>query len=256
MPVDVPWLQADLLDRQSVTLLPSDTPLVLHLASETVPSRFSSLDPLLDSVEMTMNLCRHLRSGRLLFASSCLVYGTSREPLAEDDPLDPRGNYGLAKMMSERVVARTPNIEYAIARPFNHVGVGMRPDLVIPSIIRRVRDTADGDLIHMTGLDSIRDFVSVEDIVAAYFDILTAPRLHNTVYNVSSGHGTSIGEIVRIVARICGKPIGGVSFSEQGNSADDTSLIVGDSSRLKSSLGWTARSSLEDSLRKLAAAAI
>ena len=251
LPADVSWCAADLLSRSSVAGLPTDLPFVLHLASETVPSQFASYDPLIDSVEMTFNLCRHLRTGRLLFASSCLVYAASKEALMEDDPVDPRGNYGLAKLMCENIVLRNSAIETAVARPFNHIGRGMQPDLVIPSIIRRVQNATDGDKIEMSGLDSIRDFLDVRDIVEAYFAVLTLAELPHRVFNVSSGNATSIGNIVRAVAGVLEKPIAGVAFAAQGNSADDTSIVIGNSERLRATTGWAPKFSLEESLRIL-----
>lgn len=253
LPADVSWHAVDLLNRASVESLPADMPFVLHLASETVPSKFSSYDPLLDSIEMAMNVCRHLRSGRLLFASSCLVYAASGKPLTEDDALDPRGHYGLTKLLCETIVSRTSasGIETAIARPFNHIGVGMRPDLVIPSIVRRVRAAPYGAMIEMAGLDSIRDFLDVADIVEAYFAILELPQLSERVFNVASGEATSIGDVVRTVARILKKPISGITFADQGNSRDDTSIVVGDAEKLRRSTGWAPGNGLEESLRKL-----
>jgi GDP-4-dehydro-6-deoxy-D-mannose reductase len=261
LPSGVDWRTVDLLDRASVTALPDDLPYVLHLASETVPSKFSSYDPLLDSVEMTLNLCRHLRSGRLLFVSSCLVYGANGQPLAEQDALDPRGLYGLTKLMCEKIVSRSGagdvtdgHLETVIARPFNHIGAAMRPDLVIPSIVRRVRAAEDGATIAMAGLDSIRDFLDVEDIVEAYFAILTLPKLSQRVFNVCSGEATSIGDVVRTVAEVLAKPIGGVTFADHGNSADDTSAVVGRNDQLRQATGWAPRLSLAASLGGLIAA--
>lgn len=256
LPTDVTWCAVDLLDRVSVSRLPTDTRFVLHLASETVPSKFSDYDPLVDSVEMTLNLCRHLRSGRLLFVSSCLVYGASKNPLTEEDPVDPRGNYGLAKMMCENIVLRASDVDTVIARPFNHIGAGMRPDLVIPSIVRRVRNATDGDTIEMAGLDSIRDFLDVDDIVEAYFSILTAPKQHHRLFNVSSGKATSIGDVVRMIAAILGKSIGSVIFSAQGNSADDTSIVVGSSRILQEYTTWSPLYDIESGLKRLIASDI
>lgn len=251
LPADVSWSMVDLLDRNSVANLPADLPFVLHLASETVPSKFSSYEPLLDSVEMTLNVCRHARAGRLLFASSCLVYAASGQSLAEDAPLDPRGRYGLTKQLCEEIMWRTQGIEAVIARPFNHLGVGMRPDLVVPSIVRRVRDAPDGATIEMAGLDSVRDFLDVKDIVAAYISLLELPTLPARVFNVASGNATSISEIVHTVAHILGKPIGGVIFSDQCNSSDDTSTIVGDARRLQEVTAWQPTIGLEESLSNL-----
>ena len=251
LPSDVTWCAVDLLNRSSVAGLPTDLPFVLHLASETVPAQFSSYDPMLDSVEMTLNLCRHLRSGRLLFVSSCLVYGAGKEPLTEHSPVDPRGNYGLAKSMCENVVLRSSEIETTVARPFNHIGSGMRPDLVIPSIVRRVRNGAAAAPIEMAGLDSIRDFLDVDDIVEAYFAILALSKPSHRVFNVCSGRPTSIGEVVSTVADVLHKPNSQVVFSGKGNSADDTSIVVGDGTLLRASTGWSPKYDLRESLCRL-----
>jgi GDP-4-dehydro-6-deoxy-D-mannose reductase len=254
LPSNVSWCAVDLLSRSSVAGLPTDLPFVLHLASETVPAQFSSYDPLLDSVEMTLNLCRHLRAGRLLFASSCLVYGASREPLTERSRVAPRGNYGLAKLMGENVVLRSSVIEAVVARPFNHIGWGMRPDLAIPSIVQRVRKNGgDAATIEMAGLDSIRDFLDVDDIVEAYFAILTLDKPSNRIFNVCSGRPTSIGEVVSTVAGILNKPISQVVFSEKANSADDTSIVVGNAALLQTATGWSPKYDLRESLRRLIA---
>ncbi|NIJ38699.1 GDP-4-dehydro-6-deoxy-D-mannose reductase [Sphingopyxis panaciterrae] len=251
LPADVSWSMVDLLDRASVATLPTDLPFALHLASETIPSKFSSYEPLLDSVEMTLNLCRHLRSGRLLFASSCLVYAAKAKPLTETDAVDPRGGYGLTKALCETIVSRTTDVEASIARPFNHIGADMRPDLVIPSIIRRVRDARPNAVIEMAGLNSIRDFLDIDDIVGAYYAILECPQISCEVLNVSSGQSTSIGDIVRLVAQILDKPINGVTFADHGNSTDDTSIIIGDATRLRQTTGWVPRVGLTASLQKL-----
>ena len=254
-PDDVRWVAVDLLDIASVAELPAEMPYVLHLASETVPANFGGYGSLLDSVTMTLNLCRHLRSGRLLFASSCLVYGASGEPLNEASALDPRGHYGLAKVLCEEIVSLAgslnPGIDPVIARPFNHIGVGMRPDLAIPSIVRRVRAADDGAMIEMAGLDSVRDFLDVADIVDAYFSILECSSSPGRIFNVASGSPTNISQVVTEVARILGKRIAGVSFAEQGSSADDTSIVVGNASKLRAETGWAPRIGLEESLQRL-----
>lgn len=251
LPGDVEWRQADLLSRESVAALPADLPFVLHLASETVPSKFSTYEPLAESVEMTLNLTRHLRSGRLIYVSSCLVYGLTGQAVTEDAPSDPRGGYGLAKAIGETIALRALHLDPVVVRPFNHIGAGMRSDLVIPAIVERVRRVADGDMVVMAGLDSVRDFLDVADIVKAYFALFDLADLPARVFNVCSGQATRIGEVVRLVARLLDKPIAGVAFADQPNSADDISVMVGNAQRLRLATGWRPDTALADSLRKL-----
>ena len=56
-----------------------------------------------------------------------------------------------------------------------------------------------------------------------------------------------------MIAAILNKPIGGVVFAAQGNSADDTSAVLGSSQRLQDATGWTPRYDIEQGLRRLIA---
>ncbi len=252
LPDDVAWHQVNLLDRASVATLPRDLPHILHLASETVPARFTSYEPLAESVEMTLNLCRHLTIGGG-WCSPAPAWCT--EPalthLSKTIPWILAAITVWPRRLEKRSFAARPAWTPS-SRGRSTISVRDATRSCHSSIIRRVRTAVDGEPIQMHGLDSIRDFLDVSDIIAAYFALLEAPSLPFSAFNVASGQPTSISDVVRATARILHKPIGEVLFSAQGNSADDTSVVVGDAQRLHAVTGWEPRVSLEESLRRLA----
>lgn len=111
----------------------------------------------------------------------------------------------------------------------------------------------------MSGLDSARDFLDVLDIqviVEPYFAILELPSTEDCIFNFSSGVATSLGDVVRTAASVLGKLTGEVIFADHGNSAHDTSIIVGDPNRLRPVTDWSPHIGIEESLHKLMTEAV
>lgn len=251
-PAAADWYRADLLATDSLQTLAKAWFGVVHLAGNTVPSAFRQADSALANVSMTLTLLEHLKSGRVLLASSALVYGPSATRHSEDETLEPQGYYGLSKYLCEQLAkVYSRQLEILIARPFNHIGPGMQPGLAIPAILDRVAIAmTNPGPIEMLGRDSVRDFVDVRDVVAAYLALLELPDPAQRVFNVCTGHGRSIREVVETALAIAGLERD-VRFAEAALSGDDTSVVVGDSSRLRQAAGWRPRYDLEQSLRDM-----
>lgn len=248
----IDWYTADLLKPDSLADLPTEWWGVIHLAAHTVPSSFADDSALRDNVDMTRNLLERLDPTRFLFASSGLVYAPSRTQVNEDSLIEPQGPYGASKYLCEDLLRKfSDRLDVRIARPFNHVGPGMQPKLAIPSIMRRVLDSRLSDApIEMLGQDSTRDFIDVRDVVAAYVTILGLDSPEHDTYNVCTGRPTSIRAVVETALGILGIERD-VRFAEEAISADDTSWLVGDSSRLSEETDWAPMFSLTDSLRDM-----
>jgi len=251
LPSHVRWAKADLTDPDTMGSIAEDWWGVIHLAAETVPSRYHSNRPLTASLAMLLNLLDRVKSGRVLVASSCLVYGAGHDVKTEDSPTLPNGKYGLTKLLVETgALAMKRSIDVRVARPFNHIGRNMLPELAIPSILRRVRAAEPDAPVQMLGLNSIRDFLDVQDIVDAYIAILEIDAPSEQIFNVCSGTGTSIGDIAKMIVEALGErhPI---VFAEQANSSDDRQVLVGDPSRLIAATGWQPQISLAESIARL-----
>lgn len=254
LPADVAWLDIDLRDPAALAGLDRQWWGIIHLAAETLPAKFGSLAPVFDSLAMLLSLTEHLESGRLLFVSSCHVYAPGGDTKTEDSPTAPDGRYGLTKLLCETAALSARKLDPRVARPFNHIGVGMRPELAVPSIVRRVLEAPKGAPIEMLGLDSVRDFLDVEDIVEAYLAILAVEAPTQRIFNVCSGRGVMISQVVDGIVRAAGRRNRAI-FKEKPTSADDTPRLVGDPGLLKESTGWKASVPLEESIERLVTSA-
>jgi GDP-4-dehydro-6-deoxy-D-mannose reductase len=252
LPLMVEPVYADLSDPASLAVIPRNWLGVIHLAGVSVPSLFTTAAPVAQNVAMTLNLLEHVQDSRVLLVSSCHVYAPSDVPRVEDGPIIPQGRYGLSKHLVEQLAphyARTLDIR--IARPFNHLGPHQRPELVIPSLLRRLAATKDeAGPVRMQGMNSVRDFIDVRDVAAAYLAILELDAPAHNTFNVCTGAGKSIGDLVALVLKLLGSDRE-VVFEGRPNSSDDISFLVGSPDRLRAESEWKPQVSLEQSLRDM-----
>jgi len=241
----------DLGDPKSLGALSRSWWGVIHLAAASVPSLFATPAPVVSNLQITLNLLEHLEAARVLLVSSCHVYGPADSPRKEDDPIVPQGRYGLSKHLCEQLLPHyLQKLDLRVARPFNHLGPGMRPELMIPSLVRRIAEHPAGDLspLRMQGMDSVRDFIDVRDIASAYLAILELEAPRHRTFNVCSGEGHSIRQVAETALEIAGAKRA-VEFQSRPNSAEDIPYLVGDPSRLREACAWHPSFTLAESLR-------
>lgn len=250
LPEGVEPLLVDLLDPASMVDLPRHWDGVVHLAGASIPSLFATPAPVTFNLEITLNLLEHLRDTKVLLVSSCHVYAPSDQRRKESDPIVPQGRYGLSKHLIEQLAPHYQGqLDIRVARPFNHLGPGQRPELVVPSLLRRLAAASPSDVspLKMAGWNSVRDFIDVRDVVSAYAAILALDAPSQRTFNVCTGRATSIEDVVRTVLDLQGLRREAM-FQGSPNSTDDIPYLVGDPTRLSEAVGWTARHSLSDSL--------
>lgn len=253
LPAGVEPLFGDLGDPASLVDLPREWDSVIHLAGVTIPSEFKTSAPVLQNVAMGLNLLEHLESAKVLLVSSAHVYGPTLELRRESDPILPQGRYGLSKHLLEQLApAFASKLDIRIARPFNHLGAGLRPELMVPSLLRRLEalDPSDASPVVMKGTNSIRDFIDVRDVTSAYLAILELEAPEHRVYNVCTGQGRSVAEVVHAVLDLLGTHRE-VVFENRMLSSDDNPFLVGSCERLTNATGWHPRVSLESSLKSM-----
>lgn len=252
LPPGVEPVYADLLDAASIAGVPRQWDGVIHLAGASVPSLFTTGTPVVQNVAMTLNLLEHLRDTRVLLVSSCHVYAPSAAPRREDDALVPQGRYGLSKHLIEQLAPHyAPRLDIRIARPFNHLGPFQRPELVVPSLLRRLAASRhEVDPVRMAGLDSVRDFIDVRDVASAYETILGLDNPGQRIFNVCTGRPLSISNLVKAVLNLLGSSRE-VHFDGKPNSADDIPHLVGDPARLRDHSNWAPAIPLERSLEDM-----
>ena len=253
LPKGVETLVVDLQDSASMVDLPRHWDGVIHLAGASIPSLFATPAPVLLNLEITLKLLEHLRDTRVLLVSSCHVYAPSDLRRKETDPIVPQGRYGLSKHLTEQLAPHyQAELDIRVARPVKHLGPGQRPELVVPSLLRRLSSSSPDDRspVLMAGWNSVRDFIDVRDVVSAYLAILDLESPAHTTFNVCTGRATSIGDVVRTVLDLQGMQRE-IQFQGHPNSTDDIPFLVGDPTRLAEATGWTAQQSLADSLHTM-----
>ena len=252
LPDGVEWYEANLLSADSFDRAPDRWFAVIHLAGNTVPRAFGDDAAVQQNVDMTRRVLESVVTERFLLASSALVYAPGRQPQTEHSPIDPQGPYGRSKHLCEQLALTfSDSASIRIARPFNHIGPGMQPALAIPSIIERVKAARSRPgAIEMLGQDSVRDFVDVRDVVAAYRALIELDRAENAIFNVCTGRPVRISDVVAAALDELGIERD-IAFAETALSADDTSWLVGDPSKLTAAVGWKPGFTLSQSVRDM-----
>ena len=195
---------------------------------------------------------------RLVFSSSCAVYSEAAEmPLREDAPIDPASPYAFSKRAIERMIgdfARAYGLRHVILRYFNAAGAdpeGLHgedhePEPHLIPLVMQVplgqREKLDvyGDDYPTPDGTCIRDYVHVDDLAHAHTAALRALARDDgpdaAVYNLGTGTGNSVLEVIRCVERVTGHD---VPYQIAPRRPGDTPRLVASSERARSELGWT-----------------
>ncbi|MFI6042138.1 NAD-dependent epimerase/dehydratase family protein [Nocardia sp. NPDC051321] len=255
VPYGVPVLVGDLLDTESLTAALQEVDAVCHLAGLT-RVRESFADPLRYfevNAGGTVSLLRAMAEAKvrgLVFASTASIYGTpERQPMSEDLPDRPPHPYAASKQAAELVIAAqaaTGRLSAIVLRLFNIAG-GADPDPT--RIVPRVLSVAAGDspclAINGDGT-AVRDYVHIDDAATAFAAALTHLPVPGSClrYNIGSGNGTSVNELVAAAARLTGRTIS----VEHLPAAPEPPRLVSDTSRARTELHWETKVSDIDTI--------
>jgi GDP-4-dehydro-6-deoxy-D-mannose reductase len=192
--------------------------------------------------------------GKVVLVSSAAVYGAGAPtPTPESAPIVADRHYAASKVMAETAAtafAAASDVAVCVARPFNLIGPMEAPDSVVGVIagqLDAVRPGSDLDVLVREGC-SVRDFIDIRDAASALV-VLAAEGQPGVAYNVCSGEGTSISELVAAAGSVWGVRARCVETS--GGEAPVTTSI-GDPSAMRA-LGWAPSHSLSDALGLLRA---
>jgi nucleoside-diphosphate-sugar epimerase len=135
-------------------------------------------------------------------------------------------------------------------RPFNHTGPGQSDAFVASSFARQLAEIELGRrpaVLSVGNLDSVRDFLDVDDVLDAYLALLD-PRVPAGIYNVASGRGLAMRELLELLLAASGvRP----AITADPSRLRRTDASVGDASRLREATGWRPRRDLGDTLKRL-----
>lgn len=232
-------------------------PVLVHMASTSTPGS-SARDPVHDTTCNLLPAARMLDMAaatppdRMLFVSSGgSVYGNpARVPVDEQAPLQPLSYHAAGKVALEalfQTFAHAHGTSLAVLRPSNLYGPGqdLRSGF---GLVRTLLERAlRGEPVEVWGDGSaVRDYIYIDDAVAAC-ERLIGQQAATGVFNLGSGRGTSIAEMVELVAQATGRQL---EIVRRPGRATDVRAIVLDSGRLRQATGWTPEITLEDGLER------
>ncbi|MBO5645366.1 MAG: UDP-glucose 4-epimerase GalE [Lentisphaeria bacterium] len=185
-----------------------------------------------------------------VFSSTAATFGQpERVPISENDRQIPINPYGESKLCFEKVLkwySQIYGIKYAALRYFNAAGAtenygeDHRPEShLIPIILQAIRGKRDKLMLFGDDYDTpdgscIRDYIHILDLAQAHELALSAPESGH--YNLGTGNGLSVFEIIKAAEKVTGKK---VNFEIAPRRAGDPARLIACSDRARKMLNWT-----------------
>ena len=256
VPTEARFIEADLAQAADEVLADGFDG-VLHFAAKSLVGESVQRPELywrgnvVTAVELLDAMLRH-GTPRLVFSSTAATYGEPEEvPIREDAPARPTNPYGASKLAIDHAIgsyARAHGLAATSLRYFNVAGAhgrfGERHAVethLIPLVLQvaagqRERAQIFGDDWPTPDGTCIRDYIHVDDLAAAHLLALThaVPGAH-AIYNLGSGTGFSVREVVEACRTVTGHPIPATVVPRR---AGDPAVLVASSAAASEALGW------------------
>ncbi len=243
---------------------------VIHFAGHKAvgESVEKPLDYYENNLGSTFSLVRAMQRydvDKLVFSSSATVYGEDQAAATEDRRTYATNPYGWTKVMQEQILrdvaVAAPQMRFALLRYFNPVGahpsgtIGEDPSGIPNNLVPFIAQVAVGkreklmvfgddyDTVDGTG---VRDYIHVEDLAAGHIAALvelekTDSAVHT--WNLGSGKGTSVLEMLRAFEKAVGRPI---PYEIVPRRAGDIATSYADPSKANAELGWSTKKTIDD----------
>jgi UDP-glucose 4-epimerase len=261
---DTRLVEGDITDTDRLTGLLRDRRVeaVMHFAALlSVPDSISDPDAYYRvNVVGTKSVLDAMRAAgvkKILFSSTAATYGFHTVmPLREESPQTPETPYGTTKLAAERLIkdyARAYDLGYAILRYFNASGADPDGDFgedrhheshLIPLILqvavgRRPKVLLYGGDYPTRDGTCVRDYVHTSDLAQAHERaVATLEPGMGRAYNLGSGTGVTVLEVLRACEKVVGKPI---AHEIVGRRPGDPAVLIASPDKIVKELGWSPR---------------
>jgi UDP-glucose 4-epimerase len=257
-------VDGDMLDRAKLLAALDGIDAVIHLAAKKAVEE-SVKDPLKyyeNNVGGSLNLLGAMAAKgvkQLVYSSSAAVYSPNdKEAVLEDDPTAPLSPYGASKLLAEQLISSVgaaEQISNISLRYFNVVGSNTvefgdnSKDNLVPKVFLALKN---GKRPQIYGSDyptpdgtCIRDYIHVQDLALAHLAALKKVESGyiSQVYNVGSGKGYSVKEMMDQISKSIGKDIN-PELSEAR--AGDSPKLIASIDKIREQLGWSPKASLKE----------
>ena len=270
------FVRADVNDRDALDAIfdAFDIDRVIHFAGfkavgESVQKPIEYYSNNIGSTLTLVDVMRQHGCKSIVFSSSATVYGDPDAlPLTEDSPKKPATNpYGWTKWMIEEMLRSLtiadPEWDVVLLRYFNPIGahpsglMGEDPKGIPNNLLPYVAQVAVGrrDAVHVFGDDydtpdgtGVRDYIHVMDLAAGHVAALAwmDGKTGCEVFNLGTGRGTSVLEIVKAFSDACGREL---PYVIEPRRAGDVTANYADCTKAKEMLGWEAQYDIADMCR-------
>ena len=232
---------------------------LIYLATSSTPATFANspwkevpqnVEP---AAEFFLKFAtKNSKAKRILLSSGGTIYGNSPKNLIDEDQEPaPISAYGLGKLMIEQALqfaGRSHGVNYNILRISNALGRHHQSKAqgVVAAAIRCLHEGSPFNLIGDGSI--VRDFVDADDVAEAIWSACNDQHFNARIWNVGSGEGVSVLEILSLVESISGKKLN-VLHSPKRNL--DVARIVLDCKRIASDMGWKAQRDINKTIEEL-----
>lgn len=247
-------VSCDLLDRAGLIdrVAQVKPELVVHLAGIAFVAHGDADAIYRTNVTGTRNLLEAVANSgstprSVLLASSANIYGNATvEPIVETTPPAPVNDYAVSKLAME-YMARLwfDRLPITIVRPFNYTGVGQSLDFLLPKIVDHFKRRAP--ILELGNLDVVRDFSDVRSVVARY-RLLLETGVSGQAYNICSGHGHSLLEVLQMMRDLTGHDPE-IRVNPEFARANEVHRLIGSCAKLDAAIGVVADIPLRDTLQ-------
>jgi UDP-glucose 4-epimerase len=241
-------LLKDLVDKSDI---------IIYLASSSNVRSSSNISLVeLDNIEgfiKTIEIIKDYSDKKIIYASSGgTVYGEPEKiPVDEEHSLKPISPYGIGKVCTEsflKYYSQKYGIKYVICRYSNPYGSYQSPLSGVGVINKILYDYHTGNETKIIGNPdaSIRDYIYISDLVDATIAVSENTISDNQVFNVGSGIGYSLSEIIKEIEAVLGDKL---EFTDNNFGIENVSRIVLDVSKIKTTVGWSSQVTLKEGIR-------
>ena len=248
----------DVADPWFVRELARGVDTIFHLAaligipySYSAPSQYVQVN--VGGTLAVLEAARREGVRRVVHTSTSETYGTARYvPIDEAHPLVAQSPYSATKIAADKL-AESYHLSFGVPvvtlRPFNTYGPRQSMRAVIPTMMAQA---LYADEIVVGALEPVRDMSYVLDTVAGFLGAAAAPGVEGGVFNVGTGHGHSIGEILSLVQEVAGvdKPVRRADERVRP-AASEVERLVCDASRAAAAFGYAPRWELRRGLEQV-----